>query len=94
MRTGYYAGMGGVVPYMVDKEYFYEQSDESKVYAGSIMYWNDESHVALVTYGDTVKIKYSQHSNVKLSEKKAVNVLYESDEVSATFYMPSSTIME
>lgn len=94
MRTGYYAGMGGVVPYMVDKEYFYEQSDESKVYAGSIMYWNDESHVALVTYGDTVKIKYSQHSNVKLSEKKAVNVLYESDDVSATFYMPSSTIME
>lgn len=93
MRTGYYNN-GGVAPYMVDKGYFYKQTDESKVFAGSIMSWDVESHVALVTYGDTVKIKYTQHSNVKLSEEKAYNVLYESDEVQATFYMPSDTIMD
>ncbi|MEG1964940.1 MAG: amidase domain-containing protein [Oscillospiraceae bacterium] len=91
MRTGYYNN-GGVVPYMTDKGYFYEQTSESKVYAGSIMSWDAESHVALVTYGDTVTIKYTQHSNVKLTEKQAKNVVYETEQ--ATFYMPSSTIMD
>lgn len=65
MRTGYYNN-GGVVPYMEDQGYFYEQTNERYVNAGSIMYWNNKSHVALVTYGDTETIKYTQHSNVKL----------------------------
>lgn len=89
MRTGYYQN-GGVVPYMTDKGYFYEQSNTSKVFAGSIMYWNKTSHVALVTYGDGSKIEYTQHSNKKLSSS-AATVVYEAE--NATFYMPSSSIL-
>lgn len=87
MRTGYYDN-GGVVPYMLDQGYFYEQSSESRVNAGSIMYWNTKSHVALVTYGDSHIIKYTQHSNVTLTESNAQNVVYESED--ATFYMPNT----
>lgn len=90
MRTGYYDN-GGVVPYMVNKGYFYEQADESMVFAGSIMYWNNASHVALVTSGDTVTIKYTQHSNIQLEEDEAINIVYEDE--NATFYMPYSSIM-
>jgi len=85
MRTGYYNN-GGVVPYMVSQGYFYEQTNENRVNAGSIMYWNSSSHVALVTYGDTVTIKYTQHSNYKLPESVAKNIVYESE--NAKFYMP------
>lgn len=88
MRTGYYNN-GGVVPYMLEQNYFYEESDESCVNAGSIMYWNSKSHVALVTYGDGDVIKYTQHSNTKLSSSNAKNIVYESED--ATFYMPNSS---
>lgn len=87
MRTGYYNN-GGVVPYMVSQGYFYEQTNENRVNAGSIMYWNTSSHVALVTYGDTVTIKYTQHSNYKLPESVAKNIVYESED--AKFYMPNT----
>ncbi len=90
MRTGYYDN-GGVVPYMTDKDYFYKVST-SKVNAGSIMYWTNTSHVALVTYGDGSTIKYSQHSNKKLSKKAARNVVYDSE--SAKFYKPESSILK
>lgn len=43
---------------------------------------------ALVTYGDTVTIKYSQHSDYKLSENAAKNIVYESE--NAKFYMPDT----
>lgn len=87
MRTGYYNN-GGVVPYMTSKNYFYYQSNESAVYAGSIMYWNSTSHVALVTYGDTVTIKYTQHSNYQMNYSQSTNVVYESE--NASFYMPNT----
>jgi len=83
-RTGYYNN-GGVVPYMTDKGYFYKQNDESKVYAGSIMYWNNKSHVALVTYGDTVTIKYTQHG-----ANPGADFVYRTED--ASFYMPYDSI--
>ena len=90
MRTGY-NNNGGVVPYMTGKSYFYKESTVSKVFAGSIMYWTNTSHVALVTYGDTVTIKYTQHSNYQLTSSEATKV-YQSE--SAYFYMPSASIMK
>lgn len=92
MRTGYYNN-GGVVPYMTGKDYFYKESDTSKVFAGSIMYWTKTSHVALVTYGDGTTIKYTQHSNKKLSSSAAKNVVYKTS-ISANFYKPESSIMK
>lgn len=83
-RTGYYSN-GGVVTYMKNKGYFYKQSDESKVYAGSIMFWNNTSHVALVTYGDTVTIKYTQHGAIQSKD-----TVYRTED--ASFYMPYDSI--
>lgn len=84
-RTGYHNN-GGVVPYMTSKGYFYYQSNESSVYAGSIMYWNAQSHVALVTYGDTVTIKYTEQG-----AQQRADVVYRTEDVK--FYMPESSIM-
>ncbi|WP_151736887.1 amidase domain-containing protein [Paenibacillus tengchongensis] len=84
-RTGY-NGINGVVIYMVNKGYFAKQSSVSKVGAGSIMYWNAESHVALVTYGDGVKIMYTQHG---ASQTK--DTVYKSE--NASFYTPTSSIL-
>ena len=74
---------------MEDQGYFYEQTNERYVNAGSIMYWNNKSHVALVTYGDTETIKYTQHSNVKLSASSSKNIVYETED--ASFYMPDTS---
>ncbi len=79
IRTGY-NNNGGVVPYMVDSGYFYKENTRSKINAGCIVYWNEYSHVGLVTYGDTVTIKFSAHTTAR---KNAV--LPESEKVS--FYM-------
>lgn len=85
-RTGY-NGQTGVVIYMKNKGYFYKESDESVIAAGCIMYWNNTSHVALVTAGDGVTIKYTQHG---ASQTK--NTVYKKSEVSASFYKASKSI--
>ncbi|AZK47978.1 amidase domain-containing protein [Paenibacillus lentus] len=85
-RTGY-NGKTGVVIYMKDKGYFYKESKESTVNAGSIMYWNKKSHVALVTYGDGSTIKYTQHG---ASQTK--DTVYRTE--NASFYKPSSSILK
>lgn len=84
-RTGY-NGRTGVVIYMKDKGYFYKESNENRIFAGSIMYWNNKSHVALVTYGDGSTIKYTQHG-----AKQTKDTVYRTE--NATFYMPSSSIL-
>ena len=86
-RTGY-NGQTGVVIYMKNKGYFYKESDESVIAAGCIMYWNNTSHVALVTAGDGVTIKYTQHG---ASQTK--NTVYKKSEVSASFYKASKSIV-
>ena len=83
-RTGY-NGETGVVIYMTDKGYFYKEDDENVIAAGSIMYWNSESHVALVTYGDGSTIKYTQHG---ASQTK--DTVYRSED--ASFYKASDSI--
>lgn len=84
-RTGK-NGKTGVIIYMTDKGYFYKETNESLVAAGCIMYWNNESHVALVTYGDGTIIKYTQHG---ASQTK--DTVYRNDDVS--FYKASSSIL-
>lgn len=85
-RTGY-NGNTGVVIYMSNKGYFAKESKESKIIAGSIMYWNKTSHVALVTYGDGSTIKYTQHG---ASQTK--DTVYKTE--NASFYTPSSSILK
>lgn len=79
-RTGH-NNNGGVVPYMLDNRYFYEESDESRINAGCIMNWLDTSHVALVTYGDSATIKYTEHGR-----RPSRNTVYRSGSVRASFY--------
>lgn len=91
MRTGFYDN-GGIIPYMVDIKGYFEQATESATNAGCIMYWTEKSHVALVTYGDTEVIKYTQHSSRTLTAAESTNVVYDSDEISAYFYKPTSLV--
>lgn len=67
IRTGY-NGNGGVVPYMVDNGYFYREYNRSSVGAGAIVSWRSYSHVGLITYGDSVTIKFSAHTDAKRNE--------------------------
>ncbi len=62
MRTGYY-GNGGIIPYMTGKDYFsYVSTATPQI--GRILYWNNSSHVALITYADQYgTVKYTQHSD-------------------------------
>lgn len=84
-------GSTGVVIYMKNKGYFNIETNEAKVAAGSIMYWNKASHVALVTYGDGSTIKYTEHG-----AKQSANTVYKSPStpatINASFYTPSSSI--
>lgn len=82
MRTGYNKN-GGVVPYMTDKGYFTSTTSGSAT-LGSILYWNDKSHVALVTQMDGYTIKYSQHSS---SAQSSTYFTYNSNQ-NITFYKP------
>ena len=89
MRTGF-NNNGGVVPYMANKGYFALQTDLSKVYAGCIMSLTSSSHVTLVTYGDTVTIKYTQHSDYTETVAQSTNIVYTG--TGANFYMPTSLV--
>ncbi|MDE6968493.1 MAG: amidase domain-containing protein [Eubacterium sp.] len=82
IRTGYYNN-GGVVPYMLNKDYFKAVS-KSNATLGSIIGWNDKSHVAIVTSLENNIIKYSHHSNVK---KTSVYYTFSNSD-NATFYAP------
>lgn len=81
MRTGYYNN-GGVIPYMTGKGYF-SKGTASSSKLGSIIYWNDKNHVALVTYKDSNNtIKYTQHSS---STQSTVYKVYSSS-MNVKFY--------
>ncbi|MBD9287065.1 MAG: hypothetical protein EGS40_07495 [Agathobacter sp.] len=81
MRTGDYNN-GGVIPYMTGKGYF-SKGTASSSKLGSIIYWNDKSHVALVTYKDSNNtIKYTQHSS---STQSTVYKVYSSS-MNVKFY--------
>lgn len=64
MRTG--ANDGGIIPYFKGKGWL-KTITVSEVDRGAIMFWNNKSHVAIVTYFDGSTIKFSQHSNTKMT---------------------------
>ena len=80
-----YNNNGGGVPYLTEKGYSASISSSSSVTEGSIMYYNNKSHVALVTLIDGSTIKYSQYSNVT---KTAIYYVYNSKADDVTFYVP------
>ena len=49
------------------------------------MYWNNKSHVALVSRIDGYNIFYSHHSNIR---KKSTYYLYSTATNNVTFYVP------
>lgn len=84
IRTGY-NGKTGVVLYLQSKGYFSAASSSSSATEGSIMFWTDKSHVAMVTLIDGTTIKYSHHSS---SAKPNVYYIYDSSANNVTFYVP------
>lgn len=84
IRTGN-NGETGVVIYMQNKGYFSAASSSSSATEGSIMFWNQKSHVAMVTLIDGATIKYSHHSS---SAKSKVYYTYDSNVDDVTFYVP------
>lgn len=87
MRTGYNTDSDGkktgVKTYMTDKGYFKAIKSSTSAAKGGFMFWNQQSHVALVYSVTSSTIKYSQHSNV---QQKQVTKVYGSEDV--TFYNP------
>lgn len=84
IRTGY-NGTDGVVLYLSNKGYFGSVSSTSKVTLGTIMFYTDKSHVAIVTKIDGSTISYSHHSS---SAKPYVYYEYNSSTDKVTFYAP------
>ncbi len=89
MRTGYYQNSQGVYtgvkPYMVNKGYFSEV-EESEVNIGTFMYWNQTSHVAIITRYDGTTVKYSEHSNY---QKDSTYYVYNPSIHDVSFYAPN-----
>lgn len=80
MRTGA-RNNGGVIPYFKGKGWLKTISAD-EVSKGAIMYWNSQSHVAIVTYCDGSTIKYSDHSKNRRTD---VYHIYSSS-LNVTFY--------
>lgn len=67
INTGFKAEHYGLVEYMVDQGFFFEETDKFKAFAGSIMYWNQYSHVGMVNANDTVTMTFCSHTSDKNS---------------------------
>lgn len=67
VNTGKDPSIYGLVEYMVDQGFFFETSNKYKAFAGSIVYWNQRSHVGMVNANDTVTMTYCSHTNDRKS---------------------------
>lgn len=67
INTGWSSSQYGLVEYMVDQGFFFETSNKNKAFAGSIIYWNQYSHVGMVNANDTVTMTYCSHTNDRKS---------------------------
>lgn len=68
ITTGFKNDGSGLVPYLSRHGYFYKEKFRGKVEPGSIVYWTDASHVAIITYQDTVTMKYTAHTKPRRNE--------------------------
>jgi hypothetical protein len=62
INTGHSSAYYGLVEYMVDQGFFFEETDKYKAFAGSIMYWNRYSHVGMVNANDTITMTFCAHT--------------------------------
>lgn len=68
VSTGFKNNGTGLVPYLLKKNEFYQEKYRGKVREGSIVFWNDVSHVGLITYQDTITMKYTAHTRARRNE--------------------------
>lgn len=88
IRTGFTPSYGGVVLYMKQRNLFFQQNNTILSPKGSILFFHDHSHVALVTFSDGQVTTFSDHSNY---QKEHSNFLVEGDFVD--YYSPNPTIV-
>lgn len=88
IRTGYNTSQGGVTLYLPSQNLFYRGYNSTLTTKGSILFYQDHSHVALVTYSDGQMITYAHRSN---TAKEFNNYLHEGNQVN--FYWPSPHIL-
>lgn len=87
INTGFLEEYYGLVEYMVDQGFFFEETDKYKAFAGSIMYWNQYSHVGMVNANDTVTMTYCAHTNDKNSSSFK-NWTGASEDTDVKFFIP------
>lgn len=63
VNTGSSSSYYGLTDYMVDEGYFFNTSDKMKAFAGSIISWENFSHVGMVDQNDTVTMTFCAHTN-------------------------------
>lgn len=67
INTGFNPEYYGLVEYMADQGFFFETANKYKAFAGSIIYWNQQSHVGMVDANDTVTMTYCAHTSDRKS---------------------------
>ncbi|MFI3253306.1 MAG: amidase domain-containing protein [Eubacteriales bacterium] len=88
IRTGYSANLGGVILYMKERNLFFQQENKILSPAGSILFYRDASHVALVTHTDGEVFIFADRSN---TTKEYNNFLFEGNFVD--YYSPNPQIV-
>lgn len=76
-RNGY-----GLVDYMTGKGLFFRSTEKVKAFAGSIIYWQNVSHVGLIDKNDTKKMTFCAHTKNR-NQCSFVN------EPNVEFYIPA-----
>lgn len=87
INTGWRSDIYGLVEYMVDQGFFFESSNKYKAFAGSIIFWNQYSHVGMVDANDTVTMTYCSHTNDRRSSSFR-NWTGSSDDTDVKFFIP------
>ncbi len=88
IRTGFTPSYGGVVLYMSQRNLFFNQNNSMLSPQGSILFFHDHSHVALLTHTDGEIQVFADHSNFK---KEYDNFLLEGNIVD--YYSPHPQIV-
>lgn len=83
IRTGFVQGAGGVVPYLTQQNLFLPLENKTLLPQGSILSYQEDSHVSLVTYHDGELMLHAYRSNETVEFN---NYLHEGDY--ADYYSP------
>lgn len=87
INTGYSDSYYGLVEYMEDQGFFFEETNKNKAFAGSIICWTEYSHVGMVSANDTVTMTYCAHTSDR-KDASFRNWTGTSDDTSVKFYVP------